>query len=272
MLPVLRRLLGLLTVLSLLIAAGTAWLHVRQVRFEGPELDLFSLYANGLHARYTLRADRRGVGLYGPPARVTPRRRARMMALVRATRIGWRIVRNEEPPVRYHANADYFPDWQPLKDEAKAAPTGEAVAVLLEALEEPDLFVTADDVLGYQYPLPDLPEGWGFYVTPAPDGTFVYHQNWLRVDFADLRESGQGLNSGGEAITVFSARARVDPAQFPAARARWHRHLDVPVTSASYAAVIGAASALPGLWCLAWWGRRGPRRPPARANRGPAGG
>jgi hypothetical protein len=95
----------------------------------------------------------------------------------------------------------------------------------------------------------------------------VYYQNGLRVDFLELREGGRGQNAGGDPITVFTPRARVDPAQFPAARARWHRHLDATVASAWYGAVIGGASALPGLWCLAWGARRVRRRRLARGNR-----
>jgi hypothetical protein len=264
-----RRLVNFLTAVSLLVALGGGWLHLRQVRFGGPELELFSLYSNRSHARYTLRAGERGLGLYGPPAPVPPGRRARLLALVRGTRIGWRVVRNEEvPPLQYHADAEWFPDWEPLDKEVKAEPKGEAVAVLLEAMEDPDLFVTADVVLAYRYPLPELPgDGWGYYVTPRSDGTYVYYQNALHVDFVGLNESGRGQNSGGEAVTVFTPRVRIDPAQLPAARARWHRHLDATVALATYPAVAGGASVLPGLWGLAWGARLVRRRRLARDNR-----
>ena len=52
---------------------------------------------------------------------------------------------------------------------------------------------------------------------------------------------------------------RIDPAQLPALRERWHDKLDVPLRSAPHWAFVLGLAAPPALWCAAR-GRRGLRR------------
>jgi hypothetical protein len=260
------RAFNLLTALSLLTLAATTWLYARQAWFAGLDLDLLSVYSHPLHARYTLRADARGVGLYGPPFASRWRAgwsgAAALVAQLRDSQFEAEVIR-EDKSVMYDEGErePYSADFSRKSEWGDALPAAQKVPLLLEALEDPDGFVAAHYYLGRSSrSLPPEPGDMGDDVRMSrmADGSLCYDYSGLRVGLSELKVTGEGVNPGG-LITIFSARQSIDPAQFPPLRARWHRHLDERAAFARYPLALAGAAALPALWCV-MRGWRGVRR------------
>jgi hypothetical protein len=144
-----RRLVNLLTLLSLAMLAATAWLYVRQRKLRWPEAELVSVYWARLHARYTVRADAGGVWLFRPRFVETFRapdlsgRVASLVGKLANSQIEWPLTKEDATGRYFVAFQGPVGGWQPPFSEIGDAAKRDVVPALLEALEDPGRFAAA---------------------------------------------------------------------------------------------------------------------------------
>ena len=271
--PVLRKLFTFAAAVSLVLCAGVVWLDARAGRNAGSDEEIFSHYSKSRHARYTVRSGPHGVVLYGPPlapasgSATGQHTTASLVEQMRGSQIEWGFWWWYDPE---ELDAKYDPkrEWVPLYNQVLAAPRQEIIPLLLEAMEDPDAIVAAHYSLACQFGMGfDSPDDPDPPLVRRADGSYLYHLCGLRVELSQLNRTAKGAVTPGGLIDVFACQASIDPSQFPALRTRWHRHLDVPVVTLSYAACIAGASVLPGFWCVSRVWRLVHRRRRYRRNR-----
>ena len=97
-----RRLFNFFAGVSLALCVAVGWLYARQVCYGGGELQLGSRYFATLRARYAVRADVRGVWVYGPPHASAFRaagrsgRASSLVAKLRGSDIEWPLYMDDD--------------------------------------------------------------------------------------------------------------------------------------------------------------------------------
>jgi hypothetical protein len=262
-----RRLLNLLTALSLLLCVAVAVLWVRSRRGE----DRFTRVVWG--TRYTAISASGGVIVSAPPRPAAGTEHTRdaeaAIAAIRNEHLYW-LVWFDSHPTR--ENPEVFqPCHFSSADALGDTPTYMAlwefrslpVAPLLAALEDPDRFAAAHVLLWYESggwpPAGTLPsrtiDGRLLGANPhdrhgghrhdgAPwlegnlDGLLVTINRWAPPDRTGVM---------GKDLDVHGLLGDVDPAQLARIRDQWHRRLDVAVCSVRWRYAILAAAILPAL-------------------------
>jgi hypothetical protein len=268
---VMRKLFTLAAAVSAALCVAIVWLSVEVRRVGGVRPEIVSLYAKSRHARYTLQSEPRGLVVYGPPVPTRsaslpgPRSAAALAAQLRNGQLHWEVWLFVDLG-SFRVKDDPFPEWAPLYSDLQSAPREELIPHLLEAMEDPDRIVAARYLLvrraevGWVAPGDTDP-----YPTWPPAGSFAHQYGGLRVVLSQL-EASRERYIPADVIQKLSCRVEIDPAQFPAVRAHWHRLLDEPVAVVSYPAAIAGASLLPGIWCGTWCWRLVQRRRSRRGN------
>jgi hypothetical protein len=268
--------------LSLLACVGVGWMWWRSHRGDRPRLSLRLPVT-----RYTVRTEPGRLTLWGPPPPATAAGAAKAKRAAA-------MLRNRD--IRYTAWAGVDTRQFELRDfsEAAAEPgtpaatlwlaSADAIAPLLEAMEDADRFAAAHVLLTHRvlphWVPPNRDVGWvidaldytgdaneqgnGLATELGPSGIGRVTYNGMRIEFWPVRTEVDRLLAEDRATYELvrgqvRVNARVDPAQLPALRKHWHDKLDVPLRSAPHWAVVLGLAAPPALWC-ATRGRRGLRR------------
>jgi hypothetical protein len=267
-----RRLLNLLTVLSLLLCVAVVALWVRSGRRE----DRVGRLVRG--ARYTAVSSGGTLVVYAPPrAADSPaaRQSAADVAAIRNDQVYW-IADMSGPSCSVdEARAIIDTPADAVQSAWEESGSADLVPPLLAALEDADRFVAAHVLLSldrppYQLPEPRVVPGAYLpeYVHPRTgrrdtqarqvevddDGMKVRLNRW--ADWGRTRTYSLDLP---EDVLL----GDVDPAQLPRVRDHWHHRLDRVAWSAKWRTLVAAAAALPALR-LATGTRRSLRRAAAR--------
>jgi hypothetical protein len=265
-----------LCLLSLLASLGVAWLWWRSDRGDHPT---FSLRAPVV--RYTIRTMPGRLTLWGPPPAASAAGAAKMRQAVaqlrnrdiQMTASAGILVREFElgnfSEARPEPGSPAYVLWNPDAD---------AIAPLLEAMEDPARFEAAHVLLTHRLVPTTGPARWSNFadageqgeigfLEPGPSGTSWITYNGMRVELWPVRADVEQLLAKDRATRdmvwgFVSMHARVDPAQRAALRDQWHDKLDVPLGSAPHWLPVSLLAAPPLFWCFgrARWRRVRRRR------------
>jgi hypothetical protein len=254
-----RGLFSFLSALSLMLCVNESALCAGD-SVPANDHDIFSFYCNSLHARYTVRANADRIALYGPPLGGTSFARthiapARLRRILNGT-LDWKITEFVEDATDASNNFFWIEAGDVMLNSLLEAlfppPTRETIPALLDAMEDPNRFISAhwlmtSESIAFAIPEPPAEKN---SLTRQPDGSFIYLRDGLHLEFSRLTETARGVAVGGP-IIEYSCRMSVDPRQFPALLARWHRRLDIPIAEFSYSRCILGAELLLEPACIA---------------------
>jgi hypothetical protein len=206
------------------------------------------------NGRYTLHSDQGHITLTGPPVPISASAEAEAQAIVSRINnhyLAWNVERRS----RYSADASYHLN-QLLQEKLFKVRGGKLRRSLLRALDDPDRVVAAHLALMQTERIPF----WGSHEL-QDDGSFRYEVDGLRLtllpgpwDYAPYLGESQPYRRTCNDPQFW----RIDSAQLPAIRNRWHDRLDRRIASFSMAWLLAAALVPPLLW-LAYSLRRGNR-------------
>jgi hypothetical protein len=259
------RFFGVVFILSSALFATTLALWARSYQND----DRFSLLLHG--DRYTLTSAAGRVGVNGPPPEATDpqvRRAAReVVAAMRNDQVYWTaefrkgdrygpacvIVNPAEPLL--HTPTDQV--------DSQFAPD-DVARPLLDALEDPDRFVSAHALLfrrrtpgarqpGFQLPSNAVPGPGVLDNESCPHGNH-HREPWVELDHGGLPVTLRRWMEGDRApvmgldIDCHPMVGDPDATRFVAVRDAWHRRLDVQVASVPHWELAAGTGVLPLVW------------------------